>query len=198
MAFASFVASAAAALLAADAGTPPDAGVPDPALEAAARVALDCQMCHSLALVNQQRLNAAQWTATLQKMRTFGALLDEPDIAPLAAYLSKVRGPDAVLRPPARLKASAVAKALDPLPDGFYAKGDAKAGQTLFQARCAVCHGPTATGLIGPALVKRPVLYRAPDVAEQLKTGRGRMPPHADLDTKSVAALLAYLRTLGR
>lgn len=31
-------------------------------------------------------------------------------------------------------------------------KGDAKAGKTLFQANCAMCHGAQAEGKVGPVL----------------------------------------------
>lgn len=82
-------------------------------------------------------------------------------------------------------------------------------GRRLFDAHCAVCHGPAATGTpIGPPLVH--AVYRARhhgDEAFQLAVAQGvrahhwrfgHMPPIAGLDRDDVASITAYVRWLQR
>ena len=47
-----------------------------------------CQICHSLAYVEQQRLTPAQWTATVQKMVSWGAPLTPGESLSLAQTLA--------------------------------------------------------------------------------------------------------------
>jgi cytochrome c5 len=46
-----------------------------------------CLMCHSAALITQQRKDAAAWGRTLTQMRTWGAPIQDEDQAALVSYL---------------------------------------------------------------------------------------------------------------
>lgn len=171
----------------------PDAGIPlltlDQVLEQS------CQACHSLKLVEQQRLSEAQWVAVLKKMNVFGAAITEGAVQPLAAQLAARRGPQAKLPLPVRLDADAAAASLAPLDDGALASGDAKGGEALYQARCLACHGADARGATGVSLVDRVLLQRAPEFAAHVRRGRGLMPPQPELTDPQLGQLLAYLRS---
>ncbi len=168
----------------------PDGGVA--ALEPAqldAVLALECQSCHSLGYVEQQRLSAAQWTATLTKMRTWGALLAEDQVEPLARALALRRGPTATLEAPPRTEVRAF-EAREP--PGRSAKALAQ-GRALFAARCAACHAPDGRGLVGVNLTDRALLQEPAAFAEVVARGRGRMPPQPDLSAGQLSALRAFL-----
>jgi mono/diheme cytochrome c family protein len=179
----------------------PDAGVnistkPAPELAPEQLQLLACQSCHATDILSQQRLTAGQWEKVLKKMLGWGALLDEADAHRLVEALSASRGNTAPPYSPPTLSAKAAAEALEPLPDGPFSGGKKERGLALYQARCLSCHGVDAHGLIGVNLTDRPILYRAAEFAEQVKKGRGRMPPAPDLKPRDVGDLLAYLRTL--
>lgn len=154
-----------------------------------------CLSCHSEEMLAQQRLTHAQWTKTVTKMVAWGANLEPKDTAPLTAWLAATYGPDAGAYEPAPIGEDAAAAELAPLPDGPYASGDAERGRALYTDRCSGCHGPEARGHIGVLLVDRPFLYRAPDFAETVRRGRGKMPPTAMTDAE-MADVLAHLRAL--
>src|SRR6185436_6247607 len=59
---------------------------PGPAKE---KVEAACYACHSADLLVQQRLTAKQWTATVEKMMRWGAVVPEGDKQPIIEYLSK-------------------------------------------------------------------------------------------------------------
>lgn len=48
-----------------------------------------CLRCHSADMLVQQRLTEKQWTATVEKMMRWGAVVKDDDKAPLIAYLTK-------------------------------------------------------------------------------------------------------------
>jgi mono/diheme cytochrome c family protein len=172
---------------------PPDAGPPPLTdVEVEQTLVLNCQSCHSLAYVRQQRMTVAQWTATLTKMRGWGALLEEQQLAPMATALATMRGPTAAL--PAFAVQDVKPFSIEPsttLPSGSQAKG-----KTLFETRCLVCHGPDAHGSIGVNLVDRSLLQQPTAFQTFVKSGRGRMPPHPDLSPTQFGELLAFLRSL--
>ncbi len=174
-----------------DAG-PVDAGLPALTADEVKQVLeLNCRSCHSLAYVDQQRMSAGQWTATLTKMRGWGALLEEPQVGQLATALASTRGPTALLPVfETREVAPFVVEAEKPIPAGA-----AKRGQVTFMTRCLPCHGPDAHGGIGVNLVDRPLLQQPTYFAGFVNAGRGRMPPHADLGPVQLTELLAWLRT---
>ena len=53
----------------------------------------NCEACHSLNLVTQQRLSAATWKAEVTKMRGFGAPLPAAQQSSVVAYLARHLGP---------------------------------------------------------------------------------------------------------
>jgi len=53
-----------------------------------------CLPCHSADILVQQRLTEKQWTASVDKMIRWGAVVDEKRKAELVAYLARHFGPD--------------------------------------------------------------------------------------------------------
>lgn len=156
--------------------------------EVAERLALNCQSCHSLAYVGQQRLTQAQWVGTLTKMRGWGALLEEAEVPPLAEALARAH-PATGPVPAFAVQEVTLFAPEAPLP------GDAARGKVVFDTRCLACHGADARGSIGVNLGDRPLLQQPTRFAAFVKTGRGRMPPQADLSEAQLGDLLAFLRT---
>ncbi|MEO6576108.1 MAG: hypothetical protein ABIP89_19800, partial [Polyangiaceae bacterium] len=134
-------------------------------------VANNCLSCHSNEMLRQQRLTATQWAAVVKKMTTWGAPLAPAETAPLVAYLAASYGPDAGPYVAETIAASVAAGEIAPLDDGLFANGDVERGRALFAGRCAACHGPVARGQLGVNLVERPILYRAVEVAQTVRSG---------------------------
>jgi hypothetical protein len=65
-----------------------------PAGEGKALVEASCLRCHSADILVQQRLTEKQWTANVEKMMRWGAVVKESDKAAMVAYLAKHFGPD--------------------------------------------------------------------------------------------------------
>lgn len=65
-----------------------------PAGKGRALVEASCYACHSADLLVQQRLTEKQWTATLDKMIRWGAVVKDGDKAAMVAYLSRNFGPE--------------------------------------------------------------------------------------------------------
>ena len=55
--------------------------------------------------------------------------------------------------------------------------GDNTRGEELYNASCVVCHGPRATGGIGPRLAGNPVLSNEQAFWKIVLEGRHVMPP---------------------
>ena len=157
-------------------------------------LALNCQACHSLAYVEQQRMTEPQWVATLTKMRGWGAQLEEGELGPLARALASRRGPKSPLRkhPQAELTAFVPGPGDEPSREAPVIA----AGKQVFEARCVACHGADARGGIGVNLGDRPWLQQPARFADFVHSGRGRMPPHPDLDAAQLDSVRAYLGTL--
>jgi mono/diheme cytochrome c family protein len=173
-----------------------DAAPPvDPVAHGKELVRLDCLSCHTEQLLEQQRLTPKQWAAVVKKMTGWGAPVEPETTEALVAYLAASYGPDAGAYAPPALAFAQAPLALAPTPDGPFANGDATRGAALYRDRCSACHGPDARGQLGIALVSRPILYRAADVAEMVRRGRGRMTPLEATDGE-IADVLAHLRTL--
>jgi hypothetical protein len=58
-----------------------------------AEVEAACYACHSADILVQQRLTEKQWTATVDKMIRWGAVVPESDKSVVIAYLAKQFGP---------------------------------------------------------------------------------------------------------
>lgn len=75
--------------------------------------------------------------------------------------------------------------------------GDATRGMELYNASCVVCHGPLATGGIGPRLAGNPVLSNQQAFWKTVSEGRHQMPPLRDaLTEQQIADIQAWLKTL--
>lgn len=57
--------------------------------EAKAAVEAACYACHASDLLVQQRLTQKQWTATVEKMMRWGAVVPEEKKTPIIDYLAK-------------------------------------------------------------------------------------------------------------
>ena len=72
-------------------------------------------------------------------------------------------------------------------------------GAAIFDSRCAMCHGDSGGGGVGPALADGQVVARFPDVADQIAVvtnGRGEMPKFGDrLTAEEIAAVVEFTRT---
>ena len=74
--------------------------------------------------------------------------------------------------------------------------GDTSRGEELYSASCVVCHGPRATGGIGPRLAGNPVLSNEQVFWKTVSEGRHVMPPLKDaLTEQQIADIQAWLKT---
>ncbi len=74
---------------------------------------------------------------------------------------------------------------------------DKKRGEDLCNASCVVCHGPGATGGIGPRLAGNLVLWNEQAFWKILSEGRHMMPPLKDaLTEQQMTDIQAWLKTL--
>ena len=64
-----------------------------------------------------------------------------------------------------------------------------------YQSHCLACHGENLAGSppAFPSLIHVGERLTSTQVTDVIRTGRGRMPPFADLDGASLNALLRYL-----
>lgn len=75
--------------------------------------------------------------------------------------------------------------------------GDSNRGEKLYEASCIVCHGPRATGGIGPRLAGNPVLSNEKVFWTVVYEGQHGMPPLAGVVTgQQMADIRAWLQTL--
>jgi mono/diheme cytochrome c family protein len=175
------------------------APAPAPIDDDAGRELIDnnCVACHASEMLTQQRLSRPQWQAEVQKMRTWGAPLDDREAALLTEFLSARYGPSMRPATPTVISPERAAATLTPEPDGRFAHGQISSGRIAYERACATCHGMDARGTaLAVRLADRPELDRAPEFAQVVRGGRGRMPAFADTSDREVAGLLAYLRQL--
>jgi len=75
--------------------------------------------------------------------------------------------------------------------------GDSNRGEKLYQASCIICHGPGATGGIGPRLAGNPVLSKEKIFWTVVYEGQHMMPPLSGaITTQQMADIRAWLLTL--
>ncbi|MEI8013208.1 MAG: cytochrome c [Nitrospira sp.] len=75
--------------------------------------------------------------------------------------------------------------------------GDNKRGEGLYNASCIVCHGPRATGGIGPRLAGNAALSNGQTFWKTVYDGRYVMPPlKGTLTEQQMADIQAWLKTL--
>ena len=70
-----------------------------------------------------------------------------------------------------------------------------KDGRSVYEARCAACHGLQGEGGVGPRLKGNPILKVPEAVREIVLQGRGTMPA-VPLSEEELKALLDYLGSL--
>lgn len=69
-------------------------------------------------------------------------------------------------------------------------------GEQIFQQNCAVCHGPSGEGAVGPALADNANLADTTRVVDQILYGGQAMPPFAGtLSDEQIAAVATFIRT---
>jgi len=98
------------------------------AADAAGKALVDnkCAGCHGLDLITGKTANRVDWTATLDRMKSYGAALDDKETATMLDYLLKHYGPkDQAAAAPTAATAAAAA------PD---------AGKNVLNASCTNCH----------------------------------------------------------
>jgi mono/diheme cytochrome c family protein len=166
-----------------------------PTFDAKKIVENGCLSCHQEDMLQQQRLTKAQWEKTVTKMAGWGANIEEAEKPAVVAYLAEHYGPDAGPFTAAAAEATTTLALVDPIDDGEYGGGNAEKGKATYTDKCSGCHGPEGLGHIGVRLVDRPFLYRAKDVAELVRRGKGKMPP-AVVEPRDLADILAHLRTI--
>lgn len=155
----------------------------------------NCLMCHSQDMLDQQRLTAKQWNATIKKMHDWGAPVDDESTPALVNYLAAHSSPSARKFELRKVSAKEAAAKLSPLPDGKFANGNVTKGAEIYVASCGRCHGADARGAeLGTNLTDRPLLWRAPEFAQIVRSGRNRMPAYPDLTDEQIAAVLKHLR----
>ena len=82
-------------------------------------------------------------------------------------------------------------------PGPIPSSGDSQQGEELYRASCIVCHGPGASGGIGPRLVNNPILSNDRAFWKIVYEGRHVMPPLKGAVTeKQMADIRAWLQTL--
>jgi len=163
------------------------------------QLTLHCNVCHSMEMIEQQKLTLPQWKAEVVKMVGWGATLPKDYEDVLAEHLHKKFLPDHTpalprIEPALALKESHQA---DQAPVSG-SERDAPATAALFTSQCANCHGPKGAGNeIGPRLTGKPSLTRPDQFDDLVVDGRGRMPAFGKtLKSDELNALRRWL--LGR
>ncbi len=88
------------------------------------------------------------------------------------------------------------------------AKGDAAAGKTVFEKRCATCHGPAGEGKEAIAKMMKTTMHPLgskevqaksdAELAKVITSGTGKMKPVTGLSTAEVDNLVAFIRSLAK
>lgn len=163
------------------------------------RLALHCNVCHSMEMIEQQRLTLPQWKAEIVKMIGWGATLpkDYEDI--MAEHLHKKFRPERTPDLP-RIEPELALKESHQADQAAVSQTERNAPMTtaLYVSQCANCHGPDGIGNeIGPRLTGRPSLTRPDQFVDLVEKGRGRMPAFGKtLRSEDLNALRRWL--LGR
>lgn len=157
-----------------------------------------CAVCHTPDLIAQQRLSAERWTATVEKMVQWGAQLTPDETDQLISYLSRRYAPGASAHLPPIGEAFTQVR---PFTEDSAAAGPvigvATRGAGIYASNCLACHGEGARGLVGPKLVKSPVLKNEGAFWETVLHGRGAMPGWGQaLSDQEIADVYAWLRAL--
>jgi len=159
-----------------------------------------CLVCHEMRMITGLRLTPAQWTAEVDKMVNWGAVVSEGDRRLIVDYLARTQPVDA---PPPAPELIALASVESPeLPPGEEdpIEGDAAEGEKLYMTLCSACHGPTGMGgELGPSLANRAIIGHTAAYNEIVQKGLRRMPPFGEtLKPQQQRDILVWLRGLPR
>lgn len=159
------------------AGTPA-AGQDDPAAEAAGKALVEgmCSSCHGADLITSKNVSRSDWQGIVDRMKGYGASLDDKQTTALLDYLVKHYGPKqaASAAPANAAPGKAAAAAADP-------------GKMLLESYCASCHDlDLVSGRTGTQSEWQDIVDRM--------NGRG-----AGVPDKDIPVLVQYLvKTYGR
>jgi cytochrome c6 len=87
------------------------------------------------------------------------------------------------------------------------AKADTAAGEAMFKAKCAACHGADGKGETAMGKANKLRDLSSPEVQKQtdpelaaiIENGKGKMPAYSkNLKMEQVKDLVAYMRSLGK
>ncbi|MEW4569617.1 cytochrome c [Tautonia sp. JC769] len=161
----------------------------------------NCLMCHSIEMIETQRLTPEQWAAEVEKMVGWGAPVPPEETDLLVAYLAASYATESAEPVFGRQTLDDARSSTRPAPDpDALPEGAADRGAAVFTEHCATCHGPDGLGGdLGVSLIARPVLLRPADYASILRKGRHRMPGfQIVLSDQQVADTLAWLQAQSR
>jgi mono/diheme cytochrome c family protein len=75
-------------------------------------------------------------------------------------------------------------------------RGDAEQGKAIFQMNCSSCHGITASGEVGPSLLKVSDRRSATSIIYQVTSGKTPPMPKFQASPSEMADLLSFLKKL--
>ena len=75
-------------------------------------------------------------------------------------------------------------------------KGSIETGNRIFKVNCVGCHGISAQGLVGPDLQDATSQLSDSKIINQVKKGKTPPMPSFEIDSQSMADLLAYMHSL--
>jgi cytochrome c5 len=131
-----------------------------------------CGSCHGLDLITGKTATRDEWAAVVDRMKTYGATLDDKQTTTVVDYLAKSFPPKGAAPAPATAPA--------PAPAGGQDDTDA-AGKAMVNGVCSSCHG--ADLITGKQATRK----EWQDILDRMK-GYG-----ANLDQKQTTTLLDYL-----
>ena len=158
----------------------------------------NCLICHSVEIIESQRLTAKQWKAEIEKMVGWGSPLPVEQHEGVIKWLSANYSDKAARSNPTTWTLAEAESTIAPEPE---TRGEVKtnlaAAEANFAANCKNCHGANGEGSnLGPNLVERPVLLRPTDFLDSIKKGRGKMPMLGVIVNEQASReILEWLRT---
>jgi len=157
----------------------------------------NCLICHEASMITRQRLTPVQWKAEVEKMVSWGAPLPAEARQPLTDYLSRLYSDRQPLPEPPRMATRETGSLELPAPGPpVLPHGNPAAGERLYAANCANCHGPKALGAeLGPCLVEKAILAHPEAYHRVVRDGLRKMPGfRSALTAAQQEDLLSWLR----
>lgn len=156
-----------------------------------------CTVCHSTDLIKQQRLNASQWRAEVNKMVGWGAQLSSPEQDLLVAYLASRYHADAPEVIEGETKEEQAGSVAMHGQGHVVLTGQPPRGAAVYGQNCLPCHGEAGAGGMGPKLAGNPILNHGESFQQTIMQGRGAMPAWGSiLKPQEIADVHAWLQSL--